>query len=1340
MLPGPPPVSRCSVCTSVLSQFNLLSGLMGVTPTSIQCNMGFNCTCALPITPRNLESPTASILVAHTKDDIRKLMNDRPNHATCLLVPSRATTGLRHTLLKSSTVIHTFTSDSPVGLTMNAHTTKPSLILAFHVPPDTREVGEDKSSTLATTDLPESRMQAVYTGTANPKSANPVTLNCLFDTGASKCFIGIDTVRKLKLALRPSNLKSVATAAGKAVPTLGSVTFPIQLDAIVLEITAHVLPSFLDKIQLIIGEDWMTTHSVTLSYNPSQCTIKAGHGDPVVLQKYKPEIPEPSHSVEKGSQPVDANYPEVDHRNTEISARMAAHILKQQHRNNRRTAFVALIRPHEAVCPGPTGNLLTAKAQAGEAPGDPESQTPRSDVLSDLAIPDLNHITPELRKLLQDLVLEFSDIFSETPLAGGALVDIPEHTIDLIPGSKPAFRRNYRMSPLEQAELKRQVLEFLEKGIITPSNSPFGAPVLFIPKPNGGLRFCLDYRGLNDITVKTRYQLPRIDDLLDTANGASYFSTLDMAGGYFQIKIASEDRAKTAFSTPFGHYEWTVLPMGICNSPSSYMRTMQKIFDEYIGDFMQVYLDDLLIMSKTAESHIDNLRKVFLTLRKHRLQAKFSKCRFLETQVKFLGHILSKDGIQADPAKIKTLVDWQTPTNSAGMLQFLGLANYFRKFIPNFSRLSAPLYHLTKKGVPFLVGEEAQLSFKAIKQLLISPPILAYPDPEKPYELISDASLLGCGAVLTQEGKAIAYFSSRFSPAERNYTTGEQELLGIIKALKEWRCYLEGCNGLTLVTDHNPLTFFSKQPTLSRRQARWSEFLSRFHFEVKYRPGASNPADSLSRLGMECPVAVLAVTVAEFSSDLMTRIKEATLLDPHFTDERSCRKYEHHEEGYWTFQGRIVVPESLQTEIIQEHHSNVISGHFSWNRTLDLISRHFWWPNMRNSIQTFVSQCLSCQRNKASNQRPFGQLTPLDIPDTRWHTVTMDFITDLPRTTGENNSILVVVDKLSKYVHLIPTVKSVTAEETAKLFISHVYQYHGMPRVIISDRDTRFTSGFWRSFCKRLTLDHRYSTAFHPQTDGQTERANRVIEEVIRHFIDGTHKNWEDLLPLIAFAMNNAKSSTTGETPFYLNYGTHPRTPQNLGLPEGKIPSLEVVFQDMHDTLTRIKSLMITAQDRQKSYADARFRQPQKFKPDDLVMLSTKNINFAFGKKKFHPKYLGPFVIDSIIGNHRNAVRLRLPASYKIHPVFHVSLIKPYKAGSSPVPPPIEPEIVDGAPYFKVETILAKRVKSRGRGRKITEYLIKWLGYDESQNSWEPRSNLTDDLKGSIHDPQNLLD
>jgi hypothetical protein len=281
------------------------------------------------------------------------------------------------------------------------------------------------------------------------------------------------------------------------------------------------------------------------------------------------------------------------------------------------------------------------------------------------------------------------------------------------------------------------------------------------------------------------------------------------------------------------------------------------------------------------------------------------------------------------------------------MQQFLGLANYFRKHIGNFSRLSAPLYALTKKGSNFSGREEAVLAFNAIKKLLCEAPVLAYPNPDLPYEIISDASITGCGAILVQEGRPIAYFSSRYSPAERNYTTGEQEMLGIIKALKEWRCYVEGCVGLTLVTDHNPLTFFSVQPTLSRRQARWTEFLSRFTFEIKYSPGVTNPADSLSRLYSNSPTVAsamaFAITISEFKSDLLDRIKAASLLDPHFQDESKIRSYVQ-QSGYWTYQDRIVVPASMQLEIIKEHHSNVVSGHFSWSRTVDLISRQFWWP------------------------------------------------------------------------------------------------------------------------------------------------------------------------------------------------------------------------------------------------------------------------------------------------------------------------------------------------------------------------------------------------------------
>ena len=1182
---------------------------------------------------------------------------------------------------------------------------KPSPILMYRVAGDPREKGSCEA--LAHTEIPENKLEMIF-----PAEIKDLNIQCLCDTGATNCFVEKDLLKKLNmLSVQPSRLKAVATATGKATPIEGEVTLNLQLRGTAFEVTAHVLPSLLPGVQLIIGQDFMKKYSMKLSVNPPQCTLVSEPArQQIVLQNCNPgkayhrptTVPvDTASSVGVGP----------DKLNNEMSPAVALKLLRRGQR-----AFVALIKPEE------TGEQPPPSARAAAANQTTDSKP---------EWPPLEHVPPQLRADLQALLQEFGDIFSESPAAGGALVDTLEHTIDLIPGAKPPFRRNYRLSPLELQELRSQVTEFLDKGIITPSNSPYGAPVLFIPKPNGKLRFCLDYRALNELTVKTRYQLPRIDDLLDAARGASYFSTLDLSSGYYQLKISEKDQPKTAFSAgPLGHYHWKVLPMGLTNAPTSFMRTMNQVFEKYIGDFVLIYLDDILIMSRTADDHLRNLRKVFEILRKHRFKVKLSKCKFLEAQVKYLGHILSKEGIRADQSKIQTLLDWNFPENATGMMQFLGLANYFRKFIPNYSRLAAPLYHLTKKTVIFQKGEEAQLAFEAIKALLTNPPLLAYPDPELPYELSSDASLTGCGAVLTQEGRPVAYFSSKFSSAERNYTTGEQEMLGIIKALKEWRGYLEGCKGLIIITDHNPLTFFSVQPTLSRRQARWAEFLSRFHFQLKYRPGANNPADPLSRIhGNEatCHMMMLAVTVSEYSSDLLERIKAAVGTDPHFQDEKKTRKYSQ-EAGYWTYQGRVVVPATMQKEIIQNHHANEVSGHFSLARTEDLISRHFWWPNLRDTVKEYINGCIPCQRNKAGTQKPYGLLQPIEIPDSRWETVTMDWIVDLPRSATGNNCILVIVDKLTKFVHLVPTTKTSTAEDTARLFIQHVYQYHGCPRILISDRDTKFTSQFWREFSRRLGMKPRYSTAFHPQTDGQTERTNRVIEEVLRHFIDGEHKNWEELLPLTAFAMNNAKSSSTGETPFYLNTGTHPLTPNTMGISpiEGKIPTLDVIFQDMHMTLNRVKELLKAAQDRQKTYADLK-RQPHTFEKGDEVLLSTKNLHFQKGVKKLHPKFIGPFRIEETIGREGNAVRLALPNSYRVHPVFHVSMLRPYRNTGNFHPLPPEPEVVDGVPFYAAEKILAHRVKRSGT-RKVNEYLIKWQGYDDSHNSWEPKQNLTDAL------------
>jgi hypothetical protein len=536
-------------------------------------------------------------------------------------------------------------------------------------------------------------------------------MKCLLDSGATASFIGLAMARKHGLVIQPSSLKTVATAAGKHVSILGAVTFKLQLGPALLECTAHVLPDLLSDVHLILGEEFMKnkTNNISLRYNPSRCTIFSESPNEVVLKRSQ------TNQMVLAMSGTDSDVESYDHPDLMTPAQAARAIKRNPH-----NVFVALIKPNF---------VASGIAMAHDAGTDPHV-TPVTPV-TPAVIPDIGLIPPHLLGSLHSLFEEFDSIFSESPQAGGALVDTPEHTIRLVPGSKPTFRRNFRLSPIEMQELRKQVTEFLAKGIITPSNSPFGAPVLFVRKPNGGLRFTLDYRELNKITIKSRYQLPRIDDLLDSARGASIFSALDLAGGFHQIKIAPEDREKTAFSTPFGHYQWSVLPQGLCNSPSSFSSTMQKVFEDFVVNgkysvsngkdplkrFLLIYLDDLLLMSSSPEEHLKHLRLVFERMRQHRFQVKLSKCHFFQSQIKYLGHILSSDGVRVDPAKVQTLVDWEFPSTSLGMQQFLGLANYFRKHIGNFSRLSAPLYALTKKGSNFSEREEAVLAFNAIKKL-----------------------------------------------------------------------------------------------------------------------------------------------------------------------------------------------------------------------------------------------------------------------------------------------------------------------------------------------------------------------------------------------------------------------------------------------------------------------------------------------------------------------------------------------------------------------------------------------------------------------------------------------
>jgi hypothetical protein len=679
----------------------------------------------------------------------------------------------------------------------------------------------------------------------------------------------------------------------------------------------------------------------------------------------------------------------------------------------------------------------------------------------------------------KELIKEFADVFPDSLPATLPPRRTIDHAIDLIPGSAPPSRPTYRLSFVEMDELKRQITDLHNKGFIRPSVSPFGAPVLFVHKKEGTLRLCVDYRALNKITIKNRYPLPRIDELMDRLAGTKFFTKIDLYSGYHQIRIKEEDIPKTAFRTRYGHFEFLVLPFGLTNAPATFMTLMNNIFREYLDKFVIIYLDDILIYSKTKEEHLQHVRIILETLRKHKLYAKINKCELVRTSVEYTGHFISAQGISVDPRKITTIQQWPAPTNVSELRSFLGLASYYRKFVQGFSAIASPLTALLHKDKEYIWNDNEQEAFDTLKQHLTTAPVLLLPDPTKLFTVTTDASDFAIGAVLSQNiGKGdqpVAFESRKLSPAEQNYAVHEKELLAIVHAIKLWRPYLEG-QRFTVITDHASLEYIKTQHNLSRRQARWLETLQANDFEVKYRPGKTNVvADALSRQSHLAAIS----TVTEQLSDIDWKQKYTE--DTHFKDiwnilhnsdtatEKQLalvRNFElDNERIYLKKDHRLVIPKDnqMRTTILLEHHDIDISGHLGIDKTLENIMRNFYWPKMGKDIRRYIQSCDTCQRNKNVNQQPAGLLQPLKTPTHRWEQIAMDFIVQLPLTRKGHDAIVVFTDRLTKRGHFYPMHTSATAPEVAKIFFSTIFKDHGLPRIIVSDRDAKFTSNFWKA-------------------------------------------------------------------------------------------------------------------------------------------------------------------------------------------------------------------------------------------------------------------------------------
>jgi hypothetical protein len=622
----------------------------------------------------------------------------------------------------------------------------------------------------------------------------------------------------------------------------------------------------------------------------------------------------------------------------------------------------------------------------------------------------------DLPEEIQELLENFADIVvDDLPCSLPPIRSISHH-IDLIPGASLPNKAAYRLTPQENEEVKKQVQDLMDKGLVRESLSPCVVPTVLSPKKDGGWRMCTDSRAINKITIRYRFPLPRMDDLMDCLSGAKFFSKIDLKSGYHQIRMREGDEWKTTFKMNEGLYEWLVMPFGLTNAPSTFMRLMNEVLKDFIGKFVIVYLDDILIFSKTEEEHLRHLTLVMRRLQQEKLLINLKKSSFMKKELIYLGFVISSNELKMDPEKVKAIKEWSSPKNIFEVRSFHGLASFYRKFIRNFSGISAPMMDTVKKRhKSFHWTEEAEKSFKLLKEKITEQPVLVLPDFSKTFQVRCDASGFAIGAVLSQDNRPIAYFSEKLNDAKKNYSTYDKEFYAIIQALKKWRHYLV-LKEFVLYSDNHALQFITRQEKLNQKHAKWVEFMQNFTFVIKHISGTANKVvDALSR---KCLILQeFRVKTLGFDS-----LKDMYRDDPDFKDAyEACENPVLRDRSQWIeymvqdgllFKGnQLCIPKSSMREnLLKEKHSGGLAGHFGHEKTFAQLNNLYYWPGMRTDVKKFVNKCRIFQHTKGKRQNT-GLYQPFPVPERSWDAVSMDFVLGLPRTQRGCDSIFVVVDR-----------------------------------------------------------------------------------------------------------------------------------------------------------------------------------------------------------------------------------------------------------------------------------------------------------------------------------------
>ena len=797
-------------------------------------------------------------------------------------------------------------------------------------------------------------------------------------------------------------------------------------------------------------------------------------------------------------------------------------------------------------------------------------------------------LTAEQESDVCEIVLEDPDRFVG-PDGRTGNTDWAEHGVDV--QGAPPVKISYHGVPLSKQKVAgEQIDKMLAHGVIEPSNSPWSFPTVLVTKKDGSIRFCVDYRKLNALSRKDAYPLPRIDETLNTLGGAQWFCTMDLASGYWQIKMKEEDKPKTAFMTRKGLFQFRVMPFGLSNAPATFQRLMDHVLRGLQWEKCLVYLDDIIIFGKTFDETLGNLRCVMKRLKSAGLKLKASKCQWFRKSVKYLGHIVSAEGVACDPEKIEAVQSWPVPCTVTQVRQFLGFASYYRKFIPNFSAIAKPLTNLTKKSVRFAWTNQCQNAFENLKAKLVSAPVLAYPQAEGQYILDTDASNYAVGAVLSQiqdgEERVIAYASKALHGGQENYCTTKKELFAAVTFVEHFRYYLSG-NHFVIRTDHASLKWLRNFKNIDGMLARWLATLEKYNYEIVHRKGPQHQnADALSRIPVRkcprddcpqctlkvCPITALPAPAADDADEWLEGWTERELYDWQRADPvlakiitwletsperpKSAAAFNWRTKSYlnqwdalflnekdilcrkWYPQGKgthgqevrqIVAPKEVRNRILATLHNSPTGAHLGQNKTLNKVRYRFYWTGYKEQVIRWCRRCDVCAQSKPGPKRTRAQLgrVPVAAPLER---IAVDIMGPIPETDDGNKYILVLGDYFSKWTEAY-ALKNHTAQTVADIIMEQFISRFGIPRSLHSDQGPEFESDLIAELCKLLHINKTRTVPYNPKSDGLVERANRTVIQMLKTLVNEARNDWDDLLPFVMMAYRSSVHESTKCTP-----------------------------------------------------------------------------------------------------------------------------------------------------------------------------------------------------------------